>query len=68
MINAFLCCRNIFCVMYYEIVICQMLQSIVKFRQNMPICHKLICKTKFHMQTIHLKGKCLHYDGLKGAL
>ena len=34
-------------VMYYEI--CLMLHSAVNFWQNILICHKWICKAKFHL-------------------
>ena len=54
--------------MYYKGELQLMVHSTVKFGQNMAVCHKLIYKTKFRMQTIQLKDKCLHYDGLKDAL
>ena len=51
MIIKFLLRRKIFYMMYYEVELWLMLHFTVKFRQNMSICHKLICKAKFHIQT-----------------
>ena len=49
MIIEFLLCKKIFWVLSYQIEICLMLHPAVMFRQSTYICHKWICKTKFHM-------------------
>ena len=54
--------QEIFCAMYYQIEISPMVQSTVKFRQNMCICYKLICKTKFHMTSLNFATKFSHWN------